>query len=170
MNVASLRLEDPAAGTRSPSPTATVGAVSGAVAYPWGPGPDPSTSSLLDDDDESKDVDDELGDEGAAAEFLAWGSMVARTDWISWTSSSSLSGSMALYSKASEGFGGGVTAAIGRAAMGGEEVVTGFLSPPLSSDSPALPRGVEVRKSRSFERFPPPGPEPPFFRFFSQVW
>ena len=105
--------EDLTAGTRPPSPTATVGAVSGAVACPWGPGPDPSTSSPLDDDDESEDVDDELGDEGAAAEFLAWGSMVSRTDWISWTSSSLLSGSMALYSKASEGFGGGTTAAVG---------------------------------------------------------
>ena len=73
---------------------------------------------------------------------------------------------MALYSKASEGFGGGVTAVIGRAAMGGEEAVTGFLAPPLSSDSPVLRRGEEVRKSRSFERFPPPGPEPPFFYFF----
>ena len=50
--------------------------------------------------------------------------------------------------------------------MGGEEVVTGFLFPPLSSDSPALRRGEEVRKSRSFERFPLPGPEPPLFRFF----
>ena len=75
-----LRLEDSAAGTRPPSPTATVGAVSGVVACPWGLGPDPSTSSPLDDDDESKDVDDELGDEGAVAEFLAWGSVVSRTD------------------------------------------------------------------------------------------
>ena len=90
---------------------------------------------------------------------------------VPWTSSSSLSGSMALYSKASEGFGGGATAAIGRAAMGGEEVVMGFLSPPLSSDSPALRRGEEVRNSRSFERFAPPGPKPPLFSVFSsQVW
>ena len=103
---------------------------------------------------------------GLRLSFLAWGSVVAKTDWISWTSSSTLSGSMALYSKASEGFGGGAMAAIGQAAMGGEEVVTGFPSPPLSSDSPALRRGEEVRKSRSFEHFPPPGPEPPFFRFF----
>ena len=50
--------------------------------------------------------------------------------------------------------------------MGDEEVVTGFPSPTLSSDSPAPRRGEEVRKSRSFERFPPPGPEPPFFHFF----
>ena len=85
---------------------------------------------------------------------------------VPWTSSSSLSGSMALYSKASEGFGGGAAAAIGRAAMGGKEAATGLPFPPLSSDSPALRRGEEVRKSRSFERFAPPGPEPPFFRFF----
>ena len=91
MNVAGLRLEDPAAGTRPPSPTATVGAVSGAVACPWGPGPDPSTSSPLDDDDEFEDVDDEFRDEGATAEIFTWGSVVARTDWISWTSSSSSS-------------------------------------------------------------------------------
>ena len=50
--------------------------------------------------------------------------------------------------------------------MGDEEAVTGFPSPMLSSDSPALRRGEEVRKSRSFERFPPPGPEPLFLFFF----
>ena len=50
--------------------------------------------------------------------------------------------------------------------MGGEEAVTGLPFPPLSSDSPALRRGEEVRNSRSFERFAPPGPEPPFFCFF----
>ena len=64
-------------------------------------------SSPLDDNDESEDVDDEFGDEEAVAEVFAWGSVVARTYCFSWTSSSSLSGSMALYSKASEGFGGG---------------------------------------------------------------
>ena len=79
---------------------------------------------------------------------------------------SSLSSSMALYSKASEGFGGGATATIGRAAMGGKEVLTGLPFPPLSSDSPALRRGEEVRNSRSFKLFVPPGPEPPFFYFF----
>ena len=92
--------------------------------------------------------------------------MVAMTDWISWTSSSSLSGSMELYSKASEGFGGGAVTTIGRAAMGGKELVMGLPFPLLSSDSPALRRGEEVRNSRSFEHFVPPGPEPPFFRFF----
>ena len=70
-------------------------------------------SSPLDDDDESEDVDVDLGDEGAAAEFVTWGSVAARTDWISWASSSSLSGSMALYSRASGSFGGGAAAAIG---------------------------------------------------------
>ena len=96
--------------------------------------------------------------------------MVAMTDWISWTSWSSLSSSMALYSKASEGFGGGAVATIGRAAMGGKEAVMGLPFPLLSSDSPALRRGEEVRNSRSFERFVPPGPETPFSRFlFSSV-
>ena len=78
-----------------------------------GPDPDPSTSSPLDDDDKPEDVDVDLGDERAAAEVITWGSVAARTDWISWTSSSSLSASMVLYSKASEGFGSGAMAAIG---------------------------------------------------------
>ena len=50
--------------------------------------------------------------------------------------------------------------------MGGEEAVTGLLFPPLSSDSPALRRGEEVRNSRRFECFVSPGLEPPFFYFF----
>ena len=73
-----------------------------AVARPLDPDPRPSTSSLLDDDDEPEDVD--LEEEGAAGEVVTQGSVVAKADWISRKSSSSLSGSIALYSRMGGGF------------------------------------------------------------------
>ena len=50
--------------------------------------------------------------------------------------------------------------------MGGEVAAVGLSLPTLSSESPALRRGDEDKKSRSFERFAPPGPEPPVICFF----
>jgi len=99
-------------------------------------------------------------------EVVTWGSVAAKADWMSMASSSSLSGSMALYSRAGGAFGDEAATVIGRAAMGGEAAATGLPLPPSSSDSPALRRGDEVRNSRSFERFAPEGPGPPLFLFF----
>ena len=45
----------------------------------------------------------------------------------------------------------------------GRVAAVGLPFPLLSSDSPVLRRGDEVRMSISFVRFAPPGPEPPFF-------
>ena len=70
-------------------------------------------SSPLNDDVEFEEVDVDLGDEGAVAEVVTWGSVAAKAYWMSMESSSSLSASMVLYSKASEGFGSGAMAAIG---------------------------------------------------------
>jgi len=123
-------------------------------------------SSPLDDDDELDDIDVDFGDEGATGEVVTGSSGAAKADCISTASLSSLSGSMALYSRASEGFGGGAATIIGRAAIGGEAAATGLPLPPSSSDSPTLRRGDEVKNSRSFERFAPEGPEPLFFLFF----
>ena len=66
------------------------------------PDPRPSTSSLLDDDDEPEDVDFE--EEGAAAKVVMRGSVASKADWISRKSSSSLFGSIALYSRMGGGF------------------------------------------------------------------
>jgi len=73
---------------------------------------------------------------------------------------------MALYSRDGGAYGDEAATVIGRAAMGGEAAATGLPLPPSSSDSPALRRGDEVRKSRSFECFAPEGPGPPLFLFF----
>jgi len=118
----------------------------------WRPDPCPSTSSPLDEDDESEDVDVDLGDEGAAAEVVTWGSAVAKADWMSRASLSLLSGSMALYSRASGAFSAGAAIVIGRAAIGCKVATTGLPLPLSSSDSPSTAkerRRKEVEKLRA---------------------
>ena len=107
-----------------------------------------------------------MAEEGATGEVVTGASVAARADWISSASSSSLSGSMALYSKAGGSFAPGATAERGAASTGGEAAVAGLPLPPLYSDSLMLRRGDKDNKSKSFVCFAPLGPEPPFFYFF----